>query len=175
MGSIQKEKILLKIIKYTPTILILLSSIFITTYITSKYDRASKEEQIQIKKDFLESNKNRIKVEIDSLGRLINNKIINEDKQLKDDLQDKINLATKIATNIYEKNKNKLSKEEIIYHIKNSIEALRFNDGQGYFSIHTLEGINILQPVHKEYEGTSVLNRKDLRGEYTVKKAIEIA
>ncbi|APW64600.1 hypothetical protein LPB137_01475 [Poseidonibacter parvus] len=175
MDSIQKENILLKIIKYTPTILILLSSIFITTYITSKYDSTLKEEQKQIKKDFLESNKNRIKVEIDSLARLINNKIINEDKQLKDDLQDKINLATKIATNIYEKNKNKLSKEEIIYHIKNSIEALRFNDGQGYFSIHTLEGINILQPVHKEYQGTSVLNKKDLRGEYTVKKAIEIA
>ena len=175
MDSIRKENNILKIIKFFPSIIILLSSIFITTYISLEHNTNFKNQKETIKTNFIEENKSQIKVKIDAISKLIENKTINYDKSLRKNLKEKINTANKIATNIYNKNKNTLTKKEIIFHIKNSLEVLSLSSSQGYFSIHTMEGINILQPITREYEGTSVLNRKDSTGKYTVQEAIQIA
>ena len=161
MNIVRKEKLLLKIIKYLPTIIILVSSIMITSYLSSHFKDDLQRQKTEIREHYIQSNKDRIKININSVARLINNKNIQASNQLKDNLKHQIDMAYKIALNIYDKNKNKLSKDKIILHIKNAIETLRFNDGKGYFSIHTMEGINILQPVRREFEGTSVLNKKD--------------
>ena len=175
MNSVKKEKLILTIIKFFPAIVILLSSIFITSYISSDYRNNFKKEKIEIKNNFIKSNKNRIKINIDSITKLVDTKIKNAQVTLKNDLVHEINVANKIATNIYYKNKDVLSKEEIILHIKNSLEALRFNNGQEYFSIHTMKGINILQPNHKEFEGKLIINKKDALGKFTIKEIINIA
>tara|TARA_B100001063_G_C16776048_1_gene565460 strand:+ start:3060 stop:6221 length:3162 start_codon:yes stop_codon:yes gene_type:complete len=90
-------------------------------------------------------------------------------------LKHQVNIAHRIATNIYNKNKNTLLKNEIIKMIKEAIEDIRFNEERGYFSIHTIEGINILHPINPKFEGTSVLNRKDFSGNYPVQEMINIA
>ncbi|MAD42645.1 MAG: hypothetical protein CL623_09680 [Arcobacter sp.] len=121
-------------------------------------------EYIQIEKNIIYSN-------VNTIYNYINKEIQSSEK----DLKLKINIVHKIATNMYLKNKDTLSKNEIINQIKNAIEILRFNEGRSYFSIHTMEGINILHPINPKFEGTSVLNRIDAKGNYSVHQAIEIA
>ena len=175
MELMKKEQLILLIIKFSPVIAIILSSIFITSYISTDYLNDLKKEKNQIKENFIKSNKNKIKINIDSISELIENKLRNEKIKLKKDLEDNINIAHDIAMNIYYKNKNTLSKEEIITHIKNSLESLSFNQKEGYFSIHTMDGVNILQPIKRKLEGTLIINKKDSQGQYTIKNAINIA
>ena len=175
MDIVKKEKVLLKIIKYFPTITIIISSVIITAYISSNYKDDFIRQKTEIREQYIQSNKDRIKININSITKLINNKSIQSNIALKDNLKSRINIAYKIAMNIYDKNKNKLSKKQIISQIKNSIETLRYDNGKEYFSIHTMEGINVLQPVRRELEGTSVINKQDIFGKYTVQNAIRIA
>ena len=175
MDSIRKEKNILKIIKLFPPIIILLSSIFITTYISLEHNTNFKNQKETIKNKFIKENQNKIKVNINGISKLIEDKTINYDKNLRINLKEKIDTAHKIAMNIYNKNKNILTRKEIIFHIKNSLEVISLSGSQGYFSLHTMKGINILQPSTREYEGTSVLNRKDSTGKYPVREAIQIA
>jgi len=120
-------------------------------------------------------NKERIKLNLSIVNKYINSTMKNSEIQLKKELHTKINVIHSIALNIYEKNKNTYSKKAIIKQIKDAIEPIRYDEGNGYFSIHTMEGINILQPVFKNFEGTNVLDRKDANGKYSVREAIKIA
>ena len=54
----KKEQLILLIIKFSPVIAIILSSIFITSYISTDYLNDLKKEKNQIKENFIKSNKN---------------------------------------------------------------------------------------------------------------------
>ena len=49
-----------------------------------------------------------------------------------------IDKAFDIVNYIYEKYKDKESKEEIISRIKDSLKAVRFNNNRGYYYIYTI-------------------------------------
>ena len=88
MDSIRKENNILKIIKFFPSIIILLSSIFITTYISLEHNTNFKNQKETIKTNFIEENKSQIKVKIDAISKLIENKTINYDKSLRKNLKE---------------------------------------------------------------------------------------
>ncbi|WP_121628496.1 cache domain-containing protein [Poseidonibacter antarcticus] len=175
MNTIAKENAILQIIKYLPSSLMVLLIISATTYISIQHNNDLKIKKLKIEKEYLTSNKERIKLHIDVLNRYIQQQLNDSEVQLKKELNEKINVAHNIALNIYNKNKNRLSKKEIIERIKYAIEPMRFDEGSGYFSIHTMDGINILNPAFRYLKGTSVLNRKDSMGHYPVQEAIKIA
>merc|ERR1711879_918391 len=125
-----------------------------------------------IEKQFIEIEKNRIRANINTVYNYINQTKQKSEEKLKNDLRYQIDLAHKIITNIYEKNKTIHTKDEIIKQIKDALQTIRFNEGRGYVSIHTMQGVNILHPINPKFEGTSVLNRKDVRGKYPVQNAI---
>ena len=175
MNDLKKEKFILQIIRYAPALFIILISVFATIYLYLGHLNDLEKAKKTIENQYLKSNKDRIKATIEIVNRFIIKKASDSERALKEDLQNKINIANKIATNIYNKNKDTLSKDEIIRHIKNAIETLRYNQGRGYFSIHTLKGINILNPVFRELEGTFVFDRKGISGNYPVRDAINIA
>ena len=171
----KKVKNLLNIIKYTPLTITVLISIFIIFLMYQEKKQDLKNEKYFSETQYLQTEKEALYSKIDTVNNYIKNEKAKSEKSLKEDLTFKINSVHKIASNMYLRNKDTLSKDEIIKQIKTALEAIRFDNGKGYFSIHTMEGINILQPIVREYEGKSVLNRKDLRGDYPVQKAIEIA
>jgi len=175
MNTITKENVILQIIKYLPSSLMVLFIISATTYISIQHNNDLEKEKLKIEKEYLTSNKERIKLHIDVVNRYIQKQLNDSEVQLKKELNEKIGVVHNIALNIYNKNKNRLSKKEIIKRIKYAIETIRFNEGSGYFSIHTMDGINILNPVFRYFEGRSVLNRKDSTGHYPVQEAIKIA
>ena len=175
MKSLSKEASILWFIRFAPSIFVILLTALITFYLSTQYSYKLEKEQQEIKNEYINSYKKATKLHIDTANRYINDTIKESKEHLHEQLKHEIDKAYKIVTNIYEKNKNTLSKKEIITHIKNALETIRFNDGNGYFSIHHMDGINILQPINKSLEGTSVLYREDSSGAYPVQKAIEIA
>jgi len=175
MSSIKKETIILWFIKFAPAIFLIFIIIAISSYVSYEYMNTLKKEKDDIKKEYIASYKYRMKLNIETIDRYIQNRFINYKNDLNKELQEKITNIYNIALNIYEKNKNRYSKDQIINQIKDAIEPVRYDNGNGYFSIHTMDGINILHPVFKNLEGTKVINRTDIDGKHPVQEAIKIA
>ena len=167
-------KNLIKIIKFTPVLIICFACIFIVSFIYNEQEKEFIKEKSFIEKQFIEIEKNRIRANINTVYNYINQTKQKSEEKLKNDLRYQIDLAHKIITNIYEKNKTIHTKDEIIKQIKDALQTIRFNEGRGYVSIHTMQGVNILHPINPKFEGTSVLNRKDVRGKYPVQDSINI-
>ncbi len=96
--------------------------------------------------------------------------------QLKEKLQELVELAHIIATNIYNQNKNRLSKKEIQKRIFTAIEPLRLHNKQPYVFIINLQGYGVFYPKSSQGHkliGKNLLNFKDLSGNYFVKNEIK--
>ena len=168
-------KRLLRIIRFTPIFIILILSTLSIIILINEQKKEIEEEKKNIEKQFLLTEKERIKSDITTVYTYSKLLINSAEDELRKDLKSKINNVYKIMSNIYIKNKDKKSKDEIIEQIKDAVDTIRYNDGDGYFAIHTLEGMNILQPVNRSYEGTNIFYRKDSKGSYPIQKAIKIA
>ena len=175
MGLLKKERFILWFIKFTPAIFLVFLLVVATVYIYYQYINTLKKDQVHIKEKYITTYQYQINQNMQTINRYIQDNLKYSEKNLKEDLLSKIDNVYNIAFNIYEKNKDTSQKEQIIKQIKDAVEPIRFADGNGYFSIHTIDGINILHPINKSFEGKSVLYRKDSSGNYPVKTAIEIA
>jgi two-component system, NtrC family, sensor kinase len=149
---------LLNVIKFTPLIIVLITSVFIMIVIYQEQETEFNKEQDFIKVQYINKEKNKIKSTITAIHDYIQQQKYESESQLKDNLKERMLNAYKIASNIYTKNKDHLSKNEIINQIKVALESIKFSEGRGYFSIHTMQGINILHPINKEFEGENLLN-----------------
>ena len=170
----KKVKNLLQIIKYTPPLIVILACIFIISLIYQEQKIELNKEKIFVETEYIEGEKSAIVANVNTIYNYIKNEKLTAEEILRKDLKSKINNAYQITSNIYDKNKNNYSKSAIIKQIKNAIEIIRFNEGRAYFSIYTMEGVNILEPVNRELEGTSLLNKKDSKGNYPIRQIIEV-
>ncbi|WP_428023452.1 sensor histidine kinase [Arcobacter sp.] len=169
----ENEKKILKIIKYVPSIFILLISIIIFTIQFIEKNNTFKKEKIKIQNEYLQKNKEIIKNRVEEVYKFIQNEKKSTEKALKDSLKLAIENANAIAKTIYEENKDKnpkVVKKLIIDALRN----IRFNDGRGYYFIYDKKGINYLLPHNKELEGKNFWNHKDSKGTLIVQEMIQI-
>ena len=167
---------ILFIIKYVPSIFILLLSIYTTYYLINEHASNLKEEKSKILKKYIESNKEMIQSNIENtVSKYIEKKFKSSEDELKKDLNHKMNLAYNIMTSIHKEYKDEKTKEEITKLIKTTIKTLRFNKGDDYFFIYDLKGTNILHPIDKGREGKNFINAKDGKGTFIVQESIKIA
>ena len=89
-------------------------------------------------------------------------------------LKEEIDNIYKTITNIYNINKDKLSKKEIQHIIRESLRNIRTFDGRGYIFCLDMSGNTVLHPITPEYEGKSMLNLQDIDGRYIIKEEIEL-
>ncbi|WP_207460409.1 EAL domain-containing protein [Azospirillum sp. SYSU D00513] len=92
---------------------------------------------------------------------------------LKEQLRLKVDEAHTIARSIYDREKGRLSPDELKEAIKATLRPLRFFEGRGYYVIDDLEGRNVLFPVRRDVEGKSRLDERDAEGTYVVRRMIE--
>ncbi|BFU79022.1 hypothetical protein ALC152_22370 [Arcobacter sp. 15-2] len=175
MKSKDKERLILGIIKYAPSSIVIILAFFVTLYISLEHTTKLQQEKNSIKEEYLFLNKDKIKIDIKTVNNYVRKSFKESRQQLHKELHNKINVIHDIAMNIYERNKEILSSEQIITQIKIAIENIRYHNGNGYFSIHTMSGMNILHPINRDFENTLVLDRKDSSGKHPVKEAIYIA
>lgn len=65
------------------------------------------------------------------------------------------------------------NKENLKKYLLESLRPLRYNNGRGYYFVVSMDGIELLYPVHPEFENTNVLNLQDVKGNYVIKNEIE--
>ncbi len=169
------ERIILNIIKFSPIILVIFVSLFISNIYLTKMEEDFTREVESTKQKYLIQNQENVKNKIENIYNLISYEKEKSEQALKSDIKKRVYQVHNTAMNIYNKNKNKKTKEEIIFDIKTAIETSRFNDGRGYFFIYDLKGTNILHPIKPQREGKNFFYVKDTKGTNIVQESINIA
>ena len=157
----KKEIKLIKLIKFAPVLIVSLLCAIITFLLYVEKNITLEKDLENIKSEYLEKNQNIIKDEVLKIYDYMIHKKINSEIELKDEIKNRVLEAHNIMTYIYEKYKDIETKEEIQERIKDSLKALKFNDGRGYFYIFEMNGKNILHPLNEDLENTSILNQKN--------------
>ena len=154
-------------------ILIILSAFAIGGFISflSFYEFIQESKKLEEKN--ISVHKKILKREVSRAGELIKHERSKIDTTLRKNIKDRVYEAHTIATALYNKYKNTKSRNELETLI---IEALRphlFFEGRGYFYAVSLDGISKLSNT-PQLEGKNLLPLKTKKGDYFVKKLINI-
>jgi signal transduction histidine kinase len=122
----------------------------------------------------LQEKKQMVKSEVEKVIDYIHFTRLFMEKRMEDNLKKRTYEAWSIINNIYETNKGKVSNKQIIEVIKNALRPIRFNNGRGYYFIVSLDGTELLYPLHPEFEGENLLGLKDAKNNYVIRDEIKI-
>ena len=171
MNQLQHENYILNIIKFAPIILVIfLSFIFTNIFITQKKELLL-EDKIKLEEKYILDNKKRIKFLANKIYAIIDEEKNSSEIALRTMIKNKVYEAHKVATNLYELEKNN-SKEDILKTIKSALGVMSFYDGRGYIFMDDINGVKLLNPI-EEIEGKSFLNFKDPMGYEFVKTIVD--
>ena len=159
-----KEQQILSIIKYSPPVFIILLSFALTLFFYFDNKRSFLEEKVNIEKNHIIENKELIQEEVYRAYSFIENLQNQTEIELKNSIKNRVYEAHSIMNAIYNKYKDKKSKEEILEIIKTSLQDLRFNSNRGYFFIVDNKGVSILQPSIKNFENKNLFEYEDVNG-----------
>ncbi|PLY01842.1 MAG: hypothetical protein C0622_06415 [Desulfuromonas sp.] len=95
-------------------------------------------------------------------------------KEARHNLQRRVSEALTIAENIYTTNKDRYSRAEIIAMIRAALEAIRFQDGEGYYFAADLNGVIQLYPPAPQWAGTNALELIDGQSKREFSDAVEL-
>lgn len=163
-------------IKYAPIIFVIFLSLFTTKLVLLEKEKEFKSEVSQIETDYYNTNKQRIKEEVERIYKFIEIEKENTEKLLKESIKKRVYEAHAIASAIYEQEKHKNDDENTFKIIKQALGSIIFNNGRGYIFMDAKDGTSLLQPLNPEFEGKSFLNDTDANGYQffkTVQKTIE--
>ncbi len=161
----QNEKQLLKIIKYSPSIFVIIISMIIIILQFIDKNSTFEKEKNRITQEYIQKNKNLIKQRVQNTYDYILKEKQNSKRQLRNSLKAAVNNAHSIAKTIYKNNKDK-DPELIKSIIIDALRSIRFNDGRGYFFVYEKTGKNLLLPFNEELEGQNLINHQDSKGTY---------
>ena len=170
MKTTKDEKKILNIIKFSPIILVILISFFISNiYLIEMKEEFHKEVELT-KQKYLFENQERVKNEIQNIYNLISYEKEKSEQMLKQQIKDKVYEAHAIASNIYKNKKHLHTKEELFSIIKDVLVSINYNNCRGYFFIMDAKGKNLLQKFNKELENKRLLELKNKNGYKFVEK-----
>ncbi|WP_421920177.1 cache domain-containing protein [Marinifilum sp.] len=142
-------------------------------WIYTKFNEFNTESD-NLRKEFIKKQKDILVHKADECVNFLDYLNTRAESLLKYRLENFVNQAHAIAIHIYNENKDNLSDREIKYRIKEALSALRINNNRGYIFINNLSGKGILYPFSKQNENISLINLKDINGNYIVKNEIEL-
>lgn len=169
----KSEKQLIKIIKFTPPVFIVLISLLLIAILFFENKKTFEKEKRAIEQEFTQKNKQLIKKEVDSVYNYIINEQKNTHKTLQDSLQEALNNAHNIAYSLYINNQHK-PKKEIEALIIDALRNITFNKGRGYFFIYEKTGRNVMLPYSPHLEGKDFINHQDAKGTFIIQEVIEL-
>ncbi|WP_028584253.1 cache domain-containing protein [Desulfogranum mediterraneum] len=123
-----------------------------------------------LKREYLASQQQEIKEEVDRTIAFIEYQRKSTENQLKHNIRDRVYEAVALAEHLHQTYQDLKSGEEIQLLIREALRSLQFNQGRGYFFIYDMEGNNILLPFSPHLEGTNLWNLQDSRGSYNVQR-----
>ncbi|PUE63716.1 sensor histidine kinase [Arcobacter caeni] len=162
--KIEKEQQFLKIIKFTPSIFVILISFCVILFLYFENKSTFNQEKKDIEQRYILENKELIKEEVNRVYDFIEHLQKTTEIELKKSVKSRVYEAHAIATGIYEKYKDTKTKEEIFQLIKVALHNIRFNDGRGYFFMDDIYGNKLSHPVDVSIEGKNFLEYTDPKG-----------
>ena len=168
----QKEKKLLKFIKYSPIVLTTVIAIIVNIFVYIQNSISFDKEIEEYKINYVENQKFLVKAQVEKVYKdiLIENKNLEID--VKNNLKMRINEAYTIIENIYNNYKH-LDEKSILAIIKSTLRNIRFNENRGYYYLHKMSGLNILHPIKPSLEDTNIINIRDKRGVYILQDIVD--
>ncbi len=154
---------------------------FISIVITSSfwiYHKYSdfQEDIKELRANYINSNKNRIKDEVNKVLNYINFKKSKVKNKLKKTLKRRVYQAYNTAKAIYEENKNIKSDDEIKYMIVSALKYISFSNKRAYYFINTNDGKAVLFNTKSKLDkNISVWDLKDKKGKYIIRRQAKIA
>lgn len=162
--KITKEEQFLKIIKFAPSIFVIIISLLVILFLYFENKKTFNQEKKDIEEKFILKNKEHIKEEVIRVHEFIKYLQQSTETELKNSIKSRVYEAHSIATSIYEKYKNTKSKEEIFELIKTALYNIRFNNDRGYFFIDDIYGNKLVYPIDSAIEGKNLLDFTDIKG-----------
>lgn len=169
----KNEKILTKIIRYSLPLLTIVLSLVITLLLYLENKRTYEKEKNILNRTYIKKNKKLIQEEVHRIYDYITHMQRSTEKDLKESIKSRVYEAHAVATNLYNKYKDKKSKDEIFEIIKETLGSMVFNNGRGYYFIDDKTGTKKLQSLNKKYEGKNLSNFEDAKGYKFVKTIIK--
>jgi len=153
--------------------LLILAGVLIIIDISRSY-RDANVRTGQVRADYIKQQRQLITFEVERVVNLINFETEHIIQLEQDKIKERVYEAYAIAKNIYQQHKSTKSTTEIRKIIIDAIRPIRFNQGRGYYFIDGLDGFSYLFADHPEYEGISMLDIQDTRGDYITRNMINI-
>ena len=128
----------------------------------------------QMRTDYTISHKQISKQEVMRVVEMIRYEKRQSENLTKSKIKSRVYEAYSIAQHIYQKNKITKSKDEIQKMILDAIRPIRFEQGNGYYFISSLDGKAVLFPSNPDLEGENLSDVQDTRGKYITRDIINI-
>lgn len=162
--KMSKEEQFLKIIKFMPSVFVVVFSIFIILFLYFENKKTFTKEKKEIEEKYILKNKEIIKEEVTKVYEFTKRLQKNTEEELKQNVKNMVYEAHAIASSIYENYKDTKTKKEIFELIIVAFDKIRFNDGRGYFFMDDIYGNKLSHPVDKSIEGKNFIDYTDARG-----------
>tara|TARA_R110001583_G_scaffold8952_2_gene42235 strand:+ start:10256 stop:12772 length:2517 start_codon:yes stop_codon:yes gene_type:complete len=172
--QITQDLKLLRLIKVIPPIIVVAFAVWVNFIVINNNKIKLDAELSTFHKNFIDTEKEAIKTQINQLYQQINYEKSSTEAILKTDIKARIYEAHSIATTIYQQHKN-LPEAQVTKLITDALRSIRFNQGRGYYFIYKTTGANVMHPVVPSMEGTSKWDFQDTRGNYIVRDMGNIA
>lgn len=128
-----------------------------------------------IKKRHIDQNKLMVKREVQSVVRYIEQVRVGVRTRLENNIKERTYEAYNVAMNLYQTYHGKLSDADIKDMIKQSLRAIRYNNGRGYYFATNFNGTEELFTDHPEMEGKDLLELQNIKGQFVIIDMIHIA
>lgn len=121
-------------------------------------------QSAKLKSEYLNSQKQLVKNTVENAINFIEYKVALTEKRLRQNIKRRVYEAYGIVDNIYQKNSEKLTDNEIIMLVKQALRPVRFFDNRNYYFIDDLDGNSILYPPKSSFEGKNLMHIMNKEG-----------
>lgn len=128
-----------------------------------------------LRSDYINNQKKIIKQEVKRVAELISHETAQTNNLTKETIKSRVYEAWNITQNIYLQNQATEDKSKILKMMKDALRPIRFEKGNGYYFMTSLDGTQLLFADKPEFEGTNILSMQDTQGKSVIRDMIKIA
>ncbi|MEW5775007.1 MAG: cache domain-containing protein [Thermodesulfobacteriota bacterium] len=122
------------------------------------------EDAARLRRDFMEARQAEVKAEVDEALAMIRDMRAHHEENLRRKVRRRVLEGVEVASRLHEANRAWRSPEEVRQMVRETLRAMRFHEGRGYFFILDRDGTHVLNAARPDLEGGRVMDMPDARG-----------
>lgn len=171
MHSLKNSK-LLRLLQYLPIMVIVVFTIVLNMNVINSNERKITALLDAVHSEVLETKQQQAQVVVEQTYQQIEHEKALIDRIAREKLRLRVQTAFSIVDGLLQINRDK-PLSEVKQLIIDTLRAMRFDDGTGYFYIYDLNGNNIMHPILPEMENTLMFDMVDSRGNYIIQNQLK--